>query len=79
LAAHAASKATESIMCTLSTDVLRLVVMAHKTSGDSTLGVSGIIFRRIQDSFTTQGLLPKFARIDAQASLARERPVLGPD
>jgi hypothetical protein len=29
--------------------------MARKTSGDSSLGVSGIIFRRIQDSFTTQG------------------------
>jgi hypothetical protein len=28
--------------------------MARKTSGDSSLGVSGIIFRRIQDSFTTQ-------------------------
>jgi hypothetical protein len=30
--------------------------MTAKTSGDSTRGVSGIIFGRIQDSFTTQGL-----------------------
>jgi hypothetical protein len=30
--------------------------MAGKTSGDSGLGVSGNIFRGIQDSFTTQGL-----------------------
>ena len=30
-----------------------------KTSGDSSPGVSRFIFRRIQDSFTTQGLPPK--------------------
>lgn len=30
--------------------------MTAKTSGDSTRGVSGIIFRAIHDSFTTQGL-----------------------
>jgi hypothetical protein len=30
--------------------------MTAKTSGDSGPGVSGIIFRGIQDSFTTQGL-----------------------
>jgi hypothetical protein len=35
---------------------LRVVLMATKTSGDSSLGVLGIIFSRIQDSFTTQGL-----------------------
>ena len=33
--------------------------MTAKTSGDSTRGVSGIIFRGIQDSFTTQGLPAK--------------------
>jgi hypothetical protein len=30
--------------------------MTTKTSGDSSLGVSGNIFSGIQDSFTTQGL-----------------------
>jgi hypothetical protein len=35
--------------------------MTAKTSGDSTLGVSGIIFRAIQDSFTTQGLRTEMA------------------
>jgi len=33
--------------------------MTAKTSGDSTPGVSGIIFPGIQDSFTTQGLAPQ--------------------
>jgi hypothetical protein len=33
-----------------------------KTSGDSSRGVSNDIFRRIQDSFTTQDLLPKAPR-----------------
>jgi hypothetical protein len=33
---------------------LKVVAMMAKTSGDSTLGVSGIIFGLIQDSFTTQ-------------------------
>jgi hypothetical protein len=35
-------------------EALKVVPMA-KTSGDSRPGVSGILFRRIQDSFTTQG------------------------
>jgi hypothetical protein len=30
--------------------------MTRETSGDSTRGVSGFIFRAIQNSFTTQGL-----------------------
>jgi hypothetical protein len=36
-----------------------MIVMARKTSGDSSRGVPGIIFPLIQDSFTTQGLLSK--------------------
>ena len=36
-----------------------MIVMARKTSGDSSRRVPGIIFRVIQDSFTTQGLLSK--------------------
>ena len=36
--------------------------MAQETSGDSSGGVSGYIFRGIQDSFTTQGLLQKRPR-----------------
>ena len=36
-----------------------MIVMACKTSGDSSRRVPGIIFPLIQDSFTTQGLLPK--------------------
>ena len=33
-----------------------MIVMACKTSGDSSRRVPGIIFQLIQDSFTTQGL-----------------------
>jgi hypothetical protein len=36
--------------------------MAQGTSGDSSRRVLGYIFRRIQDSFTTQGLLQKRPR-----------------
>ena len=54
LAAQAASSAIVSAACTLSPDVLKLVSMTAKTSGDSSLGVSGFIFQAIQDSFTTQ-------------------------
>jgi hypothetical protein len=36
-----------------------MIVMAGKTSGDSSRRVPGIIFRKIQDSFTTQGLASK--------------------
>jgi hypothetical protein len=36
-----------------------MIVIARKTSGDSSRGVPGIILRVIQDSFTTQGLLSK--------------------
>jgi hypothetical protein len=54
LAAQAASSATDSTTWTRSPDVLKVVAMMRETSGDSTLGVSGIIFGLIQDSFTTQ-------------------------
>jgi hypothetical protein len=59
LAAHAASSAAVSATCTRWPDVLKVVAMTAKTSDDSTPGVPGIIFRRIQDSFTTQGLRPE--------------------
>jgi hypothetical protein len=36
-----------------------MIVMACKTSGDSSRRVPGIIFRVIQDSFTTQGFASK--------------------
>jgi len=36
-----------------------MIVIACKTSGDSSRRVPGIIFRVIQDSFTTQGLASK--------------------
>jgi hypothetical protein len=36
-----------------------MIVMACKTSGDSSRRVPGIIFPVIQDSFTTQGLASK--------------------
>jgi hypothetical protein len=39
-----------------------MIVMACKTSGDSSRRVPGIIFRVIQDSFTTQGLASKSPR-----------------
>jgi hypothetical protein len=51
--------------------------MARKTSGDSSLGVSGIIFRRIQDSFTTQGFAfkgPVRARFPANFGSAPQQP-----
>src|SRR4051812_1836816 len=54
LAAHAANSATASAICTLSPEVLRVVLMTAKTSGDSTQGVSDDIFRGIHESFTTQ-------------------------
>jgi hypothetical protein len=56
LVAQAANSATASTKCTFSQEVWSVVLMTAKTSGDSSPGVSGIIFRRIQDSFTTQGL-----------------------
>jgi hypothetical protein len=59
LAAQAASSATVSTTWTRSPDVLKVVPMTGKTSGDSSRGVSGFIFRGIQDSFTTQGLRAK--------------------
>jgi len=51
-----------SAMCTRSPEVLRVVLIAPKTSGDSGSGVSQDIFRPIQDSFTTQGFKPETAR-----------------
>jgi hypothetical protein len=39
-----------------------MILMACKTSGDSSRRVPGIIFREIQDSFTTQGLASKAPR-----------------
>jgi hypothetical protein len=62
LAAQAASNATDSVTCTCSLEVCRVILMARKTSGDSTRGVSHDIFAGIQDSFTTQGLPPERAR-----------------
>lgn len=51
--------------------------MTAKTSGDSTQGVSGIIFRAIQDSFTTQGFNPKRPPDPSvPSSLRREAPAL---
>lgn len=55
LAAHAASRPTVRSMCTRSNGVLRPVLIMAKASGDSGGGVSANTFRRIQDSFTTQG------------------------
>jgi hypothetical protein len=55
LAAQAVSKATVSVTCTRSQEVLRIVFMTGKTSGDSTRGVSHDIFSGIQDSLKTQG------------------------
>ncbi len=46
-----------------------MIVMACKTSGDSSRRVPGIIFRVIQDSFTTQGLASK-----SPPGLPRQRP-----
>jgi hypothetical protein len=53
LAAHAAKRATESAMCRRSQEVWSIVLMA-KTSGDSTLGVSGIILSRFFGGFRTR-------------------------
>jgi len=61
LAAHAANSATVSAMCTRSPEVLRIVLITAKTSGDSGPGVSHDIFRPIQDSFTTQGFKAEMA------------------
>jgi hypothetical protein len=41
-------------MCICSPEVLKIVPIGTKTSGDSIPGVFGIIFFRIQDSFTTR-------------------------
>jgi hypothetical protein len=59
LAAQAASSATVSTTWTRSPDVLKVVAITAKTSGDSSRGVSGFIFHGIQESFTTQGQRPK--------------------
>jgi hypothetical protein len=48
-------------MCTRSPEVLRVVLITAKTSGDSGSRVSHDIFRPIQDSFTTQGFKPEMA------------------
>jgi hypothetical protein len=52
--------------------------MAGKTSGDSIPGVSAIIFRGIQDSFTTQADCQNppesTPKTSLKSSLARERP-----
>jgi hypothetical protein len=45
-----------------------MIVMARKTSGDSSRRVPGIILRVIQDSFTTQGLLSKAPARDSPAT-----------
>jgi hypothetical protein len=49
-----------------------MILMARETSGDSSQGVPGIIFRGIQESFTTQGLafgsaLDRIPRCDCPA------------
>jgi hypothetical protein len=62
LVAHAASRATVRSRCTRSNRALRAGLIMAKASGDSGRGVSAHIFRRIQDSFTTQGLPQKTAR-----------------
>jgi hypothetical protein len=71
LAAQAASNATVSVRCTRSQEFWPIVRMAG-TSGDSGSGVSGILFRRIHYSFTTQRLPPNAAKI---ANLAAHLPV----
>ena len=45
-----------------------MIVMARKTSGDSSRRVPGIIFQLIQDSFTTQGLASKAPARDFPAT-----------
>lgn len=48
-----------------------MIVMACKTSGDSSRRVPGIILRVIQVSFTTQGLLSKASARDSPATAGR--------
>ena len=79
LAAQAASNATVSVTCTCSLEVCRVILMARKTSGDSTRGVSHDIFAGIQDSFTTQGLPPERGRFSLEpASGGLLRPSQNP-
>jgi len=79
LAAQAASNATVSVTCTCSLEVCGVILMASKTSGDSTRGVSHDIFAGIQDSFTTQGLPPERARFSLEpASGGLRRPGQNP-
>jgi hypothetical protein len=78
LAAQAASSATVSAICRRSQGVWSVVLMACKTSGDSGRGVSGNIFRGIQDSFTTQGLTagrgwPGFPRNPESAPVGQQQ------
>lgn len=54
LTAQAASSVSVSTICAASTAVLGSVLIARKTSGDSSAGVSRLIFASIYDSFTTQ-------------------------
>jgi len=61
-----------------------MILMAGKTSGDSSRRVPGIIFPVIQDSFTTQGLArhkPRPGPIPPRrpAQLARTRSAALPD
>jgi hypothetical protein len=59
-----------------------MILMAGKTSGDSSRRVPGIIFRVIQDSFTTQGLASKASSgfpPRRPAQLARTRSAALPD
>jgi hypothetical protein len=51
-----------------------MIVMACKTSGDSSRRVPGVIFRMIQDSFTTQGLLSKAPSGTDSPATAGPRP-----
>jgi hypothetical protein len=55
-----------------------MILMACKTSGDSSRRVPGIIFPVIQDSFTTQGLAskarPGFPRYGRPSWRGRGRP-----
>ena len=53
LAAQAARRATASVTCTRSLEVSRVILMP-KTSGDSSPGVSGILFSGIYHSLRTQ-------------------------
>ena len=59
-------------------------LMARKTSSDSGRGVSGIIFRAIQDSFTTQWVAANRRVRDVGSCLrphlrVNRRPRLKPD